>query len=329
MKKRFLVGVSYGLVLLLVSIVSVYADERYAELPKQDEWFLSTGHWADDPQVYVNEVGKGAERVVMLHGGWGADHDGLIETTIGLEKNYRFVFYDQRGSLRSPFPDQMISFDEHIKDLERLREELSLDKMTLVGHSMGAVLASAYAERYKDRVKKLILISPAYLKYPIPDKDKSLQHKHYLQAKDFSNRKDVADELARFNLLRDTPPLTSQEETAKHRIEFARRMLFDVQKWPALRGGKSLFNPRVYPLTEKTYPESGWNFFDLYREAKFSVHIITGAQDLSYFGGDGLLEKWMLEAPSVKLVNFDECGHFPWIDQPKKFHTEFKKALKF
>src|SRR5688500_18109892 len=74
---------------------------RAAPLPPLDDWFLSTGSWADDPQLYVREVGSGRP-VVMLHGGWGAEHAGLVEAIKGLESGFRFIFYDQRGSLRSP-----------------------------------------------------------------------------------------------------------------------------------------------------------------------------------------------------------------------------------
>jgi hypothetical protein len=47
-----------------------------APLPQMADWFLSTGDWQNDPQLYVREFGRGSERVVMLHGGWGAEHNG-------------------------------------------------------------------------------------------------------------------------------------------------------------------------------------------------------------------------------------------------------------
>ncbi len=44
--------------------------------------------------------------------------------TKGLTDKYHFIFYDQRGSLRSPVPDSLISYENHIEDLELLRKEL-------------------------------------------------------------------------------------------------------------------------------------------------------------------------------------------------------------
>ncbi|KAF7331820.1 AB hydrolase-1 domain-containing protein [Mycena kentingensis (nom. inval.)] len=48
-----------------------------------------------------------------------------------------------------------------IDALEEWRSKMQLEKMTLVGHSLGGYLSVAYALRYPDRVNKLILLSPA------------------------------------------------------------------------------------------------------------------------------------------------------------------------
>ncbi|VDC02591.1 unnamed protein product [Peniophora sp. CBMAI 1063] len=48
-----------------------------------------------------------------------------------------------------------------LDSLEQWREKMGLDKMTLVGHSLGGYLSVAYALRHPERVSKLILLSPA------------------------------------------------------------------------------------------------------------------------------------------------------------------------
>ncbi|QRV72737.1 alpha/beta hydrolase family protein [Ceratobasidium sp. AG-Ba] len=45
--------------------------------------------------------------------------------------------------------------------LEEWREKMKIEKMSLIGHSLGAYLSTAYALRYPDRVNQLILLSPA------------------------------------------------------------------------------------------------------------------------------------------------------------------------
>ncbi|CAL1701649.1 unnamed protein product [Somion occarium] len=48
-----------------------------------------------------------------------------------------------------------------IDSLEEWREKMGLEKMTLIGHSLGGYLSIAYALKYPTRVSKLILLSPA------------------------------------------------------------------------------------------------------------------------------------------------------------------------
>jgi pimeloyl-ACP methyl ester carboxylesterase len=48
-----------------------------------------------------------------------------------------------------------------ISSLEEWRKSVGVEKMILVGHSLGGYLASAYTVRYPERVSGLILVSPA------------------------------------------------------------------------------------------------------------------------------------------------------------------------
>ena len=299
---------------------------RGAPLPALSDWFLSTGSWADDPQLYVREVGSGSTPVVMLHGGWGSEHGGLVEAIRGLEAGYRFILYDQRGSLRSPAPAESISFDRHIEDLELLRRELGLEKLTLVGHSMGAILASAYASRYPDRIGRLILVTPAYLKNPIPEQEKPLQHEGYVASQAHQTRPEVARELAARGLTRTDRPLTSREETAKFRIGFAARMLGDVRSWHRLTGGRALFKRDVDALTVKTYPPGGWDYVAEFARRQYPVAIVAADRDFLDTGAP-LLRQWARQVPRLELTVLPGAGHLPWIDQPVAFTEALKRHL--
>jgi len=75
-------------------------------------------------------------------------------------------------SSRPPFklnPIEGASYDDEthvaeqifVESIEGWRKAHKLEKMTLGGHSMGAYIATAYVEKYPERVDRLILISPA------------------------------------------------------------------------------------------------------------------------------------------------------------------------
>jgi proline iminopeptidase len=297
-----------------------------ATLPRLSDWFLSTGTWEKDPQLYVREVGSGSEPIVMLHGGWGAEHSGLITAVQGLEDQYRFVFYDQRGSLRSPSPDALISFDQHVDDLELLRQELNLDTMHVVGHSMGAILASAYASKYPGRIKQLTLVSPALLKNPLSDTDNDVLRRGQPALKVFIDRPEVIRELDKYALNRTDPPLSSREETIKFRINLYKRMLYDIGNWRALMGGRALFKSHVGDLTVKTYPKSGWNYVEEFGRRPYPVAIIVGDHDFIDFGNH-LFKAWVQSVPRIDLTIIERAGHFPWVDQREAFTKALRRHL--
>jgi proline iminopeptidase len=295
-------------------------------LPPLKDWFLATGRWADDPQLYVRELGQGPRTVVMLHGGWGAEHSGLVTAVQGLEEGRRFVLYDQRGSLRSPAPDESIGFDRHVEDLELLRGELGLERVVLVGHSMGAILACAYAAKYPARIERLVLVSPAYLKNPLPEPEKALQHRGYLKTQAFLVRPEVAREIEALGLSRTEPPLSSREETAKYRIGVAARMLADVSKWRELEGGRGLFKRHVGALTEKTYPAAGWDYVGEIARRAYPVGIVVGDHDFLDMGTP-LLSEWARSVPRLELSVIPDAGHLPWVDQPAAFRIALRRHL--
>lgn len=267
---------------LIATVVCCYMITTAQSQTDFKDWFLSTGNWESDPQLYVCEFGTGADTVVMLHGGWGGDHSGLIPAVAGLSNQFHFILYDQRGSLRSPFPDSLISFDQHIEDLERLRKELNIDRITIVAHSMGAVLASAYAARYPARVKKLVLLAPPSLKSPLPEDEKKLQQQSNAALQQFLDRPEVNRELEKYALNRSS--LSSREETLKWRIGLYKRMLYDVSKASQVPGGRALYKAHIFTLTANTYPPSGWNYINEFSKQSYPVTIILGDHDFLDFG---------------------------------------------
>ena len=293
--------------------------------PRMESWFLSTGNWESDPQIYVREFGTGKDTVVLLHGGWGAEHSGMIDIVRELEKEYKFFAHEQRGSLRSPFPDSLITYDHHIDDVELLRKELGVQKLILLGHSMGAVLASAYAKKYPGHIEKLVLVSPAYLKNPFPEEDMELLRASQKAYEEFSQRTEIAQELEKLGLLGDGS-LSSKEETIRNRINFAQRMLYDVCKWHKLNNGKALYKGNVYGLTESTYPENGWNFIEEFKNHSYPISVIIGDNDFLDMGNH-ITRKWTAEIPKADFESIDDAGHLPWIDRPHELARVLRNSL--
>ena len=111
--------------------------------------------------LYEHRVGAGPP-VVMLHGGPGASHDYLRPGFDRLAQGRELVYYDQRGGGRSPVGrDVPVGWQEHVADLDALREQWGHVRLTLCGYSWGGLLAMLYAITHPTRVERLALVSPA------------------------------------------------------------------------------------------------------------------------------------------------------------------------
>lgn len=108
-----------------------------------------------------------APRLLVLHGGPGADHRYLLPQMLRLASDHQLVFYDQRGGGQSQTDDRNpITWRTHVQDLDAIVSELELEPLTLVGYSWGGLLALLYAieaahGQTKHRPRRLVLIDPA------------------------------------------------------------------------------------------------------------------------------------------------------------------------
>ena len=129
---RFVSAVTAYLILLAFVPVAAASPEDPTTL---EEWLLPLGEYTPgQPQaaacrLFVREAGDGP-RLVFLHGGWGGEHGDLLRGFLPLAEAYRLVFYDQRGSLRSPC-DSLPTETDHVEATQR-------DRPTITGRLQAA-----------------------------------------------------------------------------------------------------------------------------------------------------------------------------------------------
>src|SRR3954468_4134818 len=111
--------------------------------------------------IFERRIGTGPP-VVVLHGGPGAHHDYLLPGFDALARGRELIYYDQRGGGQSPVPREVpVGWQEQVADLEELRRQWSIERLTLLGYSWGGLLALLYGLEHPDRVQRLALVAPA------------------------------------------------------------------------------------------------------------------------------------------------------------------------
>ncbi|WP_236247334.1 alpha/beta fold hydrolase [Pseudomonas tohonis] len=99
--------------------------------------------------------------LVLLHGKnfCGATWEGSIEALT--QAGYRVVVPDQVGFCKSSKPQRyQFSFQQLAANTHALLATLKLEKVTLMGHSMGGMLATRYALQYPEQVEQLVMVNP-------------------------------------------------------------------------------------------------------------------------------------------------------------------------
>lgn len=115
----------------------------------------------DGTALAYHVYGEGSP-VVCLPGGPMQDSAYLGDLG-GLSAHRQLIMVDPRGTGRSGTPKDAASYrcDRLVDDVEALREHLGLDRIDLLAHCAGANLATLYAARHPDRVRRLALITPS------------------------------------------------------------------------------------------------------------------------------------------------------------------------
>ncbi len=112
--------------------------------------------------LFYKTMGSG-EPIVVLHGGPGFDHRQFLPYIWELAERHKVILFDQRGTGLSsgPIDATSISIDSFIADIEGVREAFGIEKMNLLGHSWGGILAMHYGIRHPENLRSLILCSTA------------------------------------------------------------------------------------------------------------------------------------------------------------------------
>ena len=76
-----------------------------------------------------------------------------------LSRSNRLVRFDMRGFGMSEWRPEVFSLDAHVQDLAAVVEASGVEQFDLLGITHGAAVAIAYAARFPDRVRKLVLLN--------------------------------------------------------------------------------------------------------------------------------------------------------------------------
>jgi pimeloyl-ACP methyl ester carboxylesterase len=115
--------------------------------------------------LHAVQQGSG-EDVLLLHGAMTTHHDWLAGPADALSEGARVTAIDRPGHGLSRRPRFVGTPRDQASQIADALDRLEVGPSIVVGHSFGALVALALAERFPDRVAGLVLVSP--LTFPEP-----------------------------------------------------------------------------------------------------------------------------------------------------------------
>ncbi len=263
--------------------------------------------------------------LIVLHGGPGADYRYLLGLQ-ALSDQRRVVFYDQRGTGLSPrVPAASISVGQYLDDLDAIAQQLSPGQpVELLGHSWGAMLASAYTGRHPDRVRRLVLAEPGFLDpETMPQAMGGGGWPGWRVITGMAGAwlsqwtVDTGDDpyARRDHLVGRMLPLFQVEGTCDQRVPA-------VESW---RAGSPAFDATIGRLQSDPAFASQLDFRRGVETFEGPVLFLTGTCSARI--GEPQQRRHMRHFRHARLVNLPDAGHYLFNDQPEAAMDEVRRFL--
>lgn len=263
---------------------------------------------------------------ILMHGKnfCAATWEGTINTLTGA--GYRVIAPDQVGFCKSSKPQSyQFSFHQLAANTKALLDARDIERATVIGHSMGGMLATRFALMYPDNVEQLVMVNPIGLE---DWKAKGVPYQEIAAA--FEGEKKTSFDSVK---------------AYQQKFYYSGQWKPDYDKWVEMSAGmyngdggeqvawnQALTSDMVF--TQPVVHEFG--------DVKVPTLLIIGETDRTAPGANRasdeiakalgdytrLGDEAAAAIPGAKLVKFEDLGHSPQIQDPERFHEALLEGLQ-
>lgn len=239
----------------------------------------------------------------------------------GLGEEFTLVLLDPRGTGGSDRPADARAYrtEDYVSDLEELRDHLELDRLLLLGHSHGGVVAAAYAAAYPERVERLVLAS-ALARFAekhqqaMAEAAEARSHEPWYEDAREALEREEAGDFADDDELQQLVAREMPFYFARYGDEERRYVEWLGEERPN-KDALHLFNTEV------------WNTFDLLQDlTKITAATLVITGELDFITGPVCAADFAA-IPDQRTVPFEGCGHFILFEARDRFRDEVTAFL--
>lgn len=241
------------------------------------------------------------ETIVLIHG-FGANKDNWTRLARQLSDDFNVYAIDLPGHGDSSKElDLGYRFEDQVAHLSKILGALGIQKMHMMGNSMGGAITALYAATYPDRIRTAVLFDPAGIF-------------------------EYDSELVSLVMDGDNPLIPSEEGDFKRLVDFALEKkpfvpwpIYDVMEEQAIANRK--VNEVIFDAIRDTGYEQ--DFRDTITRIQAPVLVVWGMEDrvINYRNAD----VFVAQIPHADKVILEGVGHAPMIEVPEESARLFRE----
>ncbi|MCX8278942.1 alpha/beta hydrolase [Phyllobacterium sp. 0TCS1.6C] len=298
------------------------------DYPYKTETFRFTGQGQPLEMVFMDIAADkpNGETVVLLH---GKNFCGATwETTIKVlnDAGYRVIAPDQIGFCKSSKPDRyQFSFHQLAENTKALLKQQGIEKATVIGHSMGGMLGARFALMYPESTGRMVLVNPIGLE------DWKAQGVPYqsIDAAFAAEKRTTFDSIKSYQ--------QKFYYSGQWKPEYDRWVGMSAGMYQGSGGAVIAWNQALTSDMVFTQP-----VVHEFNRIKVPTVMMIGMTDKTAPGAnrapDDIAKKLgdytqlgktaAAAIPNAKLVEFEDLGHSPQIQDPDRFHDALLESLR-
>lgn len=349
------------LLVLLITVILVIIIARFrhcqktkinTELGVQESLYIELGGIEQYVQIRGENINNPV--ILFLHGGPGFPLSYLsYYYQPYLESDYTFICWDQRGSGRTYYynevtqadltPEQLLADTDEL--VEYICDRFDKEKVIIMGQSWGTVLGTLYTMNYPDKVESYIGVGQV-IDFDAGKIEAALVAKTLAKKEGIeSHVTTLMNEIERFSQASnineiDIPSMEKMIVTSLSYLKGSDEINPLKTMWLGLtspnvsindlRWFKKASNTEIIFELENNLINYMYYIFDideLDNQYDVPIYYISGSND--WITPYTMVETYYnhLVAPSKDMIIIDKTGHTPFLDQPERFADAVKQML--
>lgn len=269
---------------------------------------------------------QNGKTIVLMHGKNFCAVTWENTITPLVKAGYRVIAPDQIGFCKSSKPQAyQFSFHQLANNTKQLIDSLDIKQVSVMGHSMGGMLATRYALMFPEQTRQLVLVNPIGLEdwhkkgVPYQTVDKNYQAELNKSAKGIRNYQQHTYYVGKWEPRFDRwvnmlAGMYAGEDKALVAWNQAKTsdMVFTQ---PVVDEFENIKVPTLLLIGEKDNTAIGKARADEKLQKQLGNYQVLGEQAASAI-------------PNATLIEFADLGHSPHIQEPERFHRALFKHLR-